>query len=265
MYSDSHLHTCFSSDSNEAPARYLQQAKALGIQRLCFTDHYDYQFPSASGAPEYQLDTDAYLPALRALQAESREVEIGVGVELGLQPHLAQWLRDYAAAHTFDFIIGSIHAVDGADVMQKKFFQQLGERQAYARYYQVMLDCLAVCTDFDILGHIDYVMRYGPTGDAAAADFHETTDQILRRVIEQGKGIECNTGGLRSRLRRTNPSHDILRRYRELGGEIVTIGSDAHRAAHLGYGFVEAGELLRACGFRYYAIFRERKPLFFPL
>jgi histidinol-phosphatase (PHP family) len=84
-------------------------------------------------------------------------------------------------------------------------------------------------------------------------------------LIEHGKGLECNTGGLRYGLSQPNPSRRILKRYRELGGEIITIGSDAHTPDYLGYGFQECRRFLLRCGFRYYTVFHGRKPEFIPL
>ena len=90
-------------------------------------------------------------------------------------------------------------------------------------------------------------------------------DAILRLLIEKGKGIEINTGGWKAGLAETNPCRDVLRRYRELGGEIITMGSDAHTPEYIGYRFADAKEALKACGFRYFTVFRERRPVFMRL
>ena len=123
------------------------------------------------------------------------------------------------------------------------------------------LDC------FDSYGHLDYVVRYGPARNLnySYEAYQDLIDPILKTLIEKGKGLECNTGGLRYGLGHPNPCEDILRRYRQLGGEILTIGSDAHSPEQVGYGFQTASRLLAACGFRYYTVFHRRKPEFLPL
>ena len=113
-------------------------------------------------------------------------------------------------------------------------------------------------------GHLDYVVRYGPNKDAdySYAKYADLLDSILETLIEKGKGLELNTGGLRSGLRDVNPCAEVLKRYRELGGEILTVGSDSHSDSHISFEFEKACELLKECGFRYYTVFEKRSPEF---
>ena len=115
-----------------------------------------------------------------------------------------------------------------------------------------------------MLGHLDYVTRYGrnQAEEYSYAGFADIIDQILRYLIERGKGIELNTAGLKYGLPYAHPHIDILRRYRELGGEILTIGSDAHKPEHVAYDFYKVREILEMSGFRYYTEFVGRKPVF---
>ena len=134
-------------------------------------------------------------------------------------------------------------------------------------------------TKFDVYGHIDYIIRYTPTQqknkaqgiidetymDRCFRDSSDMIDEILRLLLAKGKGIEVNTAGIKYGLGHTNPQEKVLKRYRELGGEIITVGSDAHETKHLAYAFEGIPELLRKCGFRYYTEFRKRKPEMIPL
>ena len=118
--------------------------------------------------------------------------------------------------------------------------------------------------DFDVLGHIDYVIRYGKEKERAYSyhKYADVIDEILKTLIHNGKGLELNTAGWKYGLSFAHPHPDILKRYRELGGEILTVGSDGHKPEHIAYDFHRINDLLKECGFKYYTEFRQRKPYF---
>ena len=157
--------------------------------------------------------------------------------------------------------------MDSKDPYYPEFFDGYTEREAYEKYFSVSLARIRQIDCFDVLGHLDYVVRYGPNRNQyySYEAYQEYIDPILKTLIEKGRGLECNTAGFKYGLGHPNPTEDILRRYRELGGEILTVGSDAHRPEHIGYDFHRLPELLKACGFRYYTIYHNRKPEFLPL
>jgi histidinol-phosphatase (PHP family) len=126
------------------------------------------------------------------------------------------------------------------------------------------LDNLQTDADFDVYGHIDYVVRYGPNKNRfyTYEKYSDVIDEILRTLIARGKGIELNTAGFKYGLGHPNPTEEILARYRELGGEILTIGSDAHAPEQIAYDFAKVTEILRQAGFRFYTVFTARKPEF---
>lgn len=267
MLWDTHMHCKFSGDSDAEPEDMIQAAMAVGLDGVCFTDHLDYDFPGE--APDlFLLEPDTYDDAMRAL-GEKYEHHFPVlhGIELGLQPHLSDKLYALTHARSYDFIIGSSHVIDGQDPYNKTFFVGREEDAAYQRYFESILENLAVFSDFDVYGHIDYVVRYGPNTNQfySYETYADVLDAILKKLIEMGKGIEINTGGFKYGLGHPNPCEDILKRYRELGGEILTIGADAHVPEHVGYDFQKVPAILRAAGFTHYTVFKNRKPQFFPL
>ena len=134
-------------------------------------------------------------------------------------------------------------------------------------YFACTLENIRSVTGFQALGHLDYVVRYGHGREKEYSyrAYADVIDEILRELICRGIALEVNSGGLKYGLGFPNPHPDVLKRYRELGGEILTLGSDAHAPEHIAYNFKETGELLKACGFRYYTIFKERKPEFLKL
>ena len=136
--------------------------------------------------------------------------------------------------------------------------------EAYTEYFQSIIDNVKKFKNFDVYGHLDYVVRYGPNKDANYSydEYKDVIDEILRLLVEEGKGLEVNTGGIKHNLKDLHPCMGILKRYRELGGEIVTVGSDAHTPQDLANGFDRAFEFLKECGFGYYTIFENRLPEF---
>ena len=157
--------------------------------------------------------------------------------------------------------------VHGIDPYYPEYYQGRSEDQAYREYFESILENLAVFDCFDVYGHIDYVVRYGPNRNQyyTYEKFADLLDEILRAIIQKGKGIEINTGGFKYGLGHPNPTEAVLKRYRELGGEIITIGADAHKPEHVAYDFQKVPDILQEAGFKYYTVFQGRKPIFYKL
>lgn len=263
MYSDYHLHTCFSGDSDTPPRAQIERAIALGMDTICLTDHQDFDFPPSELV--FVFDTGKYFRELSALRDEySDRIDVRIGVELGLQPYMGELLSWYARTWPFDFIIGSTHVSRGLDPYEKEFWAGIDEETAIRTYFEEERANLLSTDAYDVAGHLDFVLRYcsDPAGSRALPRYADLFDDVLRHLVEQGKGLECNTSGLRSGQGFPNPHPDLLKRYRELGGEIITLGSDAHETKDVGHQFTIFKDLLADCGFRYYAIYKERKPEF---
>lgn len=268
IIADCHLHSEFSSDSSAPVTDMLEQAIQKGMQYFYLTDHHDIDFPpAAAGGLDFQLDTPRYLDCLSSLKEQYQgQIEIRTGVELGLMSHISDKLKAYTSQFSFDFIIGSSHLVDGIDPYYPEYYKGRSQTEAYRAYFESIHENIQAFQDYDVYGHIDYVVRYGPTKnkDWRFSDYADLFDAILRDLIQAGKGIEINTAGLYKDLGYPHPHIDILTRYKELGGEIITIGSDAHSPEYFGYGFDQVEELLLSCGFRYYTLFHNRTPEFIP-
>lgn len=265
MFSDYHVHTSFSGDSKALPAGQAQAALNLGMEELCITDHHDYGTGHMTHI-DFNLDIPAYLSGIAELKKQFEgKLTVRCGIELGLQLRTADYLRELVPTLSLDYLIGSSHFVDGFDIFDRRYYDGRTEYESYFRYFESTLARIrALDFAFDCLGHLDCVIRYGPEKNKnyRPADYMDIIDNILKALIERGKGIECNTSGFKYGLGHPHPYEEILRRYRELGGEILTVGSDAHRPEEVGGYFKETAELLSACGFRYYTVFRERKPWF---
>lgn len=266
MLADYHTHCSCSEDSDTPPEQQVLAALNCGLEELCLTDHADTADRAGVPGPD-----DYDWSAVRRVNREMRErfgdrIALPLGVEVGAaRLDLAdRWLDTIPE---IDFVIASQHHVSGRcggiDLWDYRFPQ--GQLETMLEDYFDDLLAVAKWGRFSVLGHMTLPLRYMMKAGLPPADltpYRDRIDAVLRRLTESGLGLECNTSrGVGPRL----PGEDILRRYRELGGEIITLGSDAHTPEFVGAGIREAQELLRECGFRYVCTFRERKPVFHKL
>lgn len=269
--SDCHMHTQFSTDSRTAVRSMLDAALEKGLQAVCITDHMDLDFPpqegevTAPGELPFLFDPDAYFRTIVPLKQEYRgRLDVRIGIEIGLQPHLGARYRKLVHEYPFDYVIGSVHLIRGLDPYYGKLFEGRPDAEAYREALVETLHCLDGVEDFDALGHLDYVVRYGKhkAEEYSYRRFADEIDAVLKKLIDKGKALELNTAGLKYGLGFPNPHPDVLKRYRELGGEMVTVGADGHCPEHVAWDFDRAGELLKSCGFSYYTEFIGRSPSF---
>ncbi len=259
---DFHMHSQFSEDCDTPMEKTIESAIAKGFTEICFTEHLDYDYPDPDFT--FDLDVEAYEEYIKKMQARyGEQITVRKGIEIGIQPHLFDRYHTLLEKETFDFIILSMHATERKDLHNGDFFRGKSPEQAYEKYYEELLYCVQGFDRYSILGHIDLVKRY-QTLDSDR-NFHEIIAEIFKTIIPKGKGIEVNTSGFAYGLGSAMPSKDILTLYHELGGEIITIGSDAHKPEHVGHRFPEVLQLLDEIGFRYIATFKEEKPVFHEL
>lgn len=268
------------------------RAGALGLKGICFTEHMDADFPPEPGSfeadpaevlkeisrlrPLYDPRFASPDPSSAASCACSRNpgrgrvsVEIGFGLELGMQSHLPARYEKLAQEWPFDFLTASQHLVGKADPYYPEVWKERSEKEIISCYYEEMYDNIRKMKDWDTLSHLDYIIRYIPGRQDSVYDslaFHrEIIAAILEYVIRQGKCLEVNSAGIRHGLGQPNPSSSILMLYRDLGGEQITIGSDAHTPEDIALGFSGTEKLLLECGFRAYTVFQGRIPVEVPI
>lgn len=263
MRADVHMHSLFSSDSEAGLEEMILGAVDKGLEMICFTDHFDKD--NRDWGAEDIFDPDEYFRALRPLQEKYREqIEIRIGVEIGMQPYLAPYYAEFVQKYPFDYVIGSVHSSQRCDIAFGKLLKIYSDEELYRLVLEEMLEDVKRHDSFDVLGHLDYVVRYGKykEGTYSYKKFAGVIDEILRTLILKGKGLELNMSGLKYGLPFAHPHPDVLIRYRELGGEIITVGADGHKPGHIAYDYHKAEKILTDCGFRYYTEFKERKPEF---
>lgn len=276
---DCHLHSSFSGDSDTPMEEMILQGIARGLTTMCFTEHNDFDYPEYPDLPKdyFLLNTDSYLYDLARLKEKfAGQIRLLFGVELGLQSEVVRKNAVYAKSYDFDFVIGSTHVCHGKDPYYPGFFHldpgsidhgeshipKNGTQEAIRGYFEATLENIRKFSNFDVYGHLDYVVRYAPEQDRGYSYglYRDILDEILKLLLEKGKGIELNTGGLKKGMRDFHPCMDALKRYRELGGEIITIGSDSHNGDDIAAHFAQAADVLKECGFRYYCVFEKRSP-----
>lgn len=265
ILTDCHLHSSFSGDSDTPMEEMIQKGISLGLKEMCFTEHQDFEFVYPDNEPKdiFEVNTDSYLYDLLKLREKySDQIEVSFGIEIGMQTQLSRKLAAYVKEHEFDFVIASSHLCNGKDPYYKEFFEGRDEAEAYHEYFKYVYDCIYGFRNFDVYGHLDYVLRYGPNKNAnfRYEDYQEDIDKILKLLIQNDKGIEVNSSGFEYGLDEPHPCRAIIKRYKELGGEIITVGSDAHEPSHVASNFDKVREILLDCGFEYYTVFQGRIP-----
>ncbi|MCL2718999.1 MAG: histidinol-phosphatase HisJ family protein [Lachnospiraceae bacterium] len=261
--SDYHLHSSFSGDSNTPMEDMILRGIELGLKKICFTEHMDFDYPATAKTPEnyFVVNTDSYLYDLIRLRDKyAGQIVVNFGIELGLQPHLTKENAKYVKTYDFDFVIASLHICNRKDPYLPAFFESRPDKEGYREYFAAALDNIRKFTNFDVFGHLDYVVRVGMNkdNDYFYDDYRDILDELLTALVNADKGLEVNTGAISYGLRELNPSNAIIKRFRELGGEIITIGSDAHTGPDMTRGFDRAATVLKDCGFKYYAVFDKR-------
>ena len=263
---DYHIHSNVSFDAYDSPARIAMTAKEKGISEICFTEHHEIDYPYDEIHPE--LDFKIYERELEKALRCAPEIRIRKGVELSLMPHALQKIKKSLEGQELDFIIASQHTIKGKDPYFGDSFEGKTLRQAQREYLEEMLYDLKHYDDFDVVGHIGYLDKYLPQVDCITekepftyADFSDLLDEILTSVIARGKGIEVNTSNYFVYDWPT-PQKTILKRFVDLGGEIVTLGSDAHFADVVGHRFGDALQYMQECGVKYICRYEARKPEF---
>lgn len=266
ILTDSHMHTAFSSDSDTPMETMIQASIQKGLHSICITDHHDILFPALYDGLDFQLDTPSYIEEfLRLKEIYGHKINLRLGVELGVMPDTGDLLRGYLAqyGHHFDFVLGSTHLVDRKDPYHPDYYGSFSKEQdGFLRYFQENMKNLLNFDGMDSFGHYDYAVRYAPNKDLyyRPSDYTDTIDAFLTLLIDKGIALELNTAGLKYGMKQANPHIDILKRYRELGGELLTIGADGHKPEHIAWDFQKAHAILKEAGFSYYTLFEGRKP-----
>lgn len=261
---DYHVHTSYSPDSKMEPDEAIRAAIASGVTEICFTEHMDlgHHVECYNQIPSFEsMDK-----TISQLESKYPEINIRKGIEAGYISDTAKQTAEVLAEQKFDFVLLSTHCADGLDCGLAESKRGRDKITAYKSYLETVFDSVKderLAEHYDCVSHIGYIAKGLHYEDNAFPYqlFPELFDIILIEIIKRGKGIEVNTSGI-DRGGHVLPHPSIVRRYRELGGRIITIGSDAHRHQNVGAHIKEGIEIIAKAGFKEITLFKNRKPTF---
>lgn len=290
MFADYHIHTYYSDDSTYPMEQVVKDAISKGITDLCFTDHVDYGIKEGAdkltpeqrqelkvklqnpNVPQYNVDYPAYVAEYQDLKEKyADKINLKLGMEFGLQIHTIPQYQKLFNSYPFDFIIMSCHQVENKEFWTQEFQQGRSQDEYNQRYYDEILAQVKNYHDYSVLGHLDLIARYDKAGIYPFAKIRDKIAEILKIVIADGKGIELNTSSVRYNIHNAQgeheltPSREILALYKELGGRIITVGSDSHKPEHLGAYIAEQSQELLKLGFKEICTFEKMQPIFHKL
>lgn len=258
---DYHIHSSFSFDSQAAMEDTVRMAIKRGLSEIAFTDHYD-PYAAAPEAPDYDIN-EFFKEIERVREKYAGQINIIAGIEAGQAQLYGEHIAQFLTKYPFDFVIGSVHNVTG-DIDLAFETYTLANVHFWLERYFLEAQKAARTGLYDVFGHLNYICRYINKQEIPITihDYEDLAILVLREIIAQGKGIEINVSTLRDKNPMTLPSIELIKKYRSMGGEILTIGSDAHISAHVGVGIEKGLELAKRAGFKYITVFRNRKPEF---
>ena len=218
--------------------------------------------------PEYFDVTEQQAEIGRVQDLLGEGVKILKGIEIGMYEECHEQIRNVLSSNSFDQVLASVHYIEQTDPYYGGYYEGKDWKQAYGGYLETIYREMTWLGDFDIMGHYDYIVRYAPypVTSILYRDFSDIFDEMFRYLINEGKALEINTKsyeGHRGRI--VELDHNVLLRYREMGGEIISLGSDSHEPTRVGAGFTFHGELLKSLGFRWTAHYEQRRLVQLPL
>ena len=280
MRTDYHVHTEFSDDSNYPMEQVIKDAITKEFDELCFTDHVDYGIKKdwdepgemiyrkgGAGEPDQMpvanVDYPVYYKTFQKMKELYQDkISLKFGLEFGMQAHTVEKYEKLFSRYPFDFIILSVHEIEDKEFWDQGFQNGMTQQEYNERYYEEMLYLVQNYHNYSVLGHMDLITRYDKAGVYPFEKLKPILTKILKTVIADEKGIEVNTSSHRYGLKDLTPSRDILKLYKELGGKIITIGSDSHKPEYLGAFVDETKEELKALGFEQICTFDKMKPVY---
>ena len=266
---DYHIHTHFSGDSQEPMENQVKSAIDKGLTQIAFTEHEDY---NPDDSTSFYFRHDDYMRELaRCREIYGDQIKIRAAIEISEPHRYPARAAAVLARYDWDFVLGSLHwLTPWINTFEPAFFTYRGAdawRDSFRDYF-VELAQVARHGDFDILSHIDYPSRYGLKffgENYNIAEYEPEIREVLRALVERGKGTEINTSILRRGRKDPNPPQIVINWFREMGGEILTIGSDSHAAKDTGSHMDVALGMARTAGFTHIAAFERRKPTLLPI
>ncbi len=262
-YIDYHVHSFYSCDCTMPVALSAAVAAERGMAEIAYTDHYDFNLPRSMPCFDEPADMQRRRDELRAVEAGfGGKLKIRIGAELGDGWYEPQQAARFVRSNYFDFVLATTHGLRGGRDLYCYAPEGADPHALLDEYFETYTH-VAEFTDFDCIGHLSYAVRNLTQAYGVNFDLHKYYDifrDLFRWLVENGKGLELNTSARRQGFDFTYPDYEILSLYRELGGEIITVGSDSHYPEHVALGIKDETAMLAQLGFKYITSFENRKP-----
>ncbi len=258
---DNHMHCNYSSDTDVPMEDMILGAIKNGVRQITFTDHIDYDYNSPE--IDFEFDTEVYAKEIAFYREKyASNVKINLGLEIGIQPHILEKCEKLVASLKPDFIIASQHNVARKDLYLGDYYKGKDPVEALRYAMNELAEMIEVYDAFSVIGHVDILKRYDEAVRALDRRYYlEFVKPVFEKLIQKGKGIEVNTSGLRQGLSEPLPSYELLQLYYDMGGRILSIGSDAHKPEDVGHSFGVVYQKLWEIGFRQLYTFEKMVPV----
>lgn len=271
IITDTHTHSLYSFDGYPESniGAMCERAIELGLKYLCVTDHYEANYRTQY--PEYPVYNAeaAKKDIFENKEKYKGKLNLIYGIECGQITQATDSALEFLNKNKFEFVIGSLHNTDGEDdpyVLDMSVFNEQQLRKRWDVYLEELyrvaqFDC------FDTLAHLTYPIRYCYR-DNNLFDWTYSKDaiaQILKKVIDNGMCLEVNSSGFRQKMDAPVPNDFVLSLYKDLGGELITIGSDGHCLEYIAYGFKQTEDYLKALGYKHYHLKTKKELITFDL
>lgn len=261
MRADYHIHSNFSVDSKLEMEEIVLKAIEVGLDEICFTDHVDYDVKNHI-VDKQEVDYPNFFKEYeRVRKLYQDKIAVKIGLEFGVQLHTIDRYVEDMKKYPIDFILLSCHQIDNKELWLNQYQQDKSQVEYNRGYYEYLYQLVDQFDDFSVLGHLDVIKRYDQNGVLDDEYVIDIIENILKRVIEKGKGIEVNTSSYRYKLPDLTPSTRILKLYYDLGGRILTMGSDTHKIEQLKDHFEEIILQLKEIGFTELYYYEKMKPI----
>jgi histidinol-phosphatase (PHP family) len=283
---DLHSHSHNSADANYPTQTMINAAIKAGISIYAITDHCemnrffsdshygvkqgDYEYETFNNAADFENSMIENTACKRSLRETQTKLKFLSGIELGQATFDFGLSESLIADKRLDFVIASIHQLPNRDDFAFIKYNKYSDDALFSLCEEYFEEVKKLCAwgKFDVLGHITYILRYmeGNAGRRINMSlFYQVIRECFKLIIHSGKGIEVNTSGLRQKYGKTFPDYNILKIYHEMGGEIITVGSDSHTPEDVGKGIAEAMEMISEIGFKWLVYYENRQPHFIGL
>ena len=260
---NNHMHCEFSGDSDAPMKDMIEESIRCKMGGITFTDHLDIDYYHTPG--RFDLDIPEYRKCYEKLTNNGLyqdKFEVLWGIELGLQPYLSDKHEEIISSYNFDYVIGSTHQVDKMDPYYQDFYDRFGVKGGVRKFFTETAENIEEFKNFDAYGHLDYIIRYNDEAKKLTyEDYRDIVLDILKLLIENDKALEINTGAFKFGLTEPNPCIATIKKYKDLGGKLITLGSDAHKTEQICVGYDKIVNILKDCGFNTYFVYKNRNPV----